>query len=167
MVDQLMASDDDESRYIALVERFRQFGCGNAEGWARSEIDENIPQLARFVFLRQLWNLVITPEAPRRLNDYAGPNDDGRGGALRRIKECGVASNDLLTIVREAQIDVIREVASILDELNTLDSQYDGIRWGLFEIDDNDCPTRPIDCLHESVDDEDVIPRPQDRRTNG
>jgi hypothetical protein len=162
-----MPSADDDSRYNALVERFRQLGCGNAESWARSEIDEDIPQLARFVFLRQLWNLVVTPENRRRLNDYAGPNDDGRGGALRRIKECGVDLNDLLTIVRESQIDMIREVASILDELYTLDSQYDGIRWGLFEIDDNDSPTRPIDCLHESIDDEDVMPLPQDRRTNG
>jgi hypothetical protein len=41
------------------TERFRQLGAIDPESWARSETDEDIAQLARFVFLRQLWELVI------------------------------------------------------------------------------------------------------------
>jgi hypothetical protein len=137
----------------SLAERFKKLGCENPESWARSEVEEDIPQLARFVFLRQLWGLVITPSRMRELNNFSGPNDDGRGGALRRIKDCGVDNKDLLTIVREAQVSVIREVASILDELYTLGPEFEGINWGLFEVDEEYRPTRPMDGLHESIDD--------------
>src|SRR5579872_1632644 len=38
---------------------FRKLGARNPESWARSQLEENIPQLARFLFLRQAWKLVI------------------------------------------------------------------------------------------------------------
>jgi hypothetical protein len=38
-----------------LAERFRAAGAGDPEGWAASEVEEEIPQLARFLFLRRLW----------------------------------------------------------------------------------------------------------------
>ncbi|HEX7375764.1 MAG TPA: hypothetical protein VF278_01565 [Pirellulales bacterium] len=151
-----MANDDD-SRYAALVGKFRELGCSDPDGWARSEIDEGVPQLARFVFLRELWNLVITHETSRKLNEYAGSNDDGRGGALRRLKECGINRNDLLTIVREAQIDVIHGVVSLLDELVEV---HPDVQWSLYEVDEEFRPMRVIDGLHESIDDEDVMSKP-------
>ncbi len=33
---------DDDSPYVALVQRYRQLGFTNAEYWARSEINENM-----------------------------------------------------------------------------------------------------------------------------
>jgi hypothetical protein len=39
----------------ALAEQFRALGAGDPEGWAASEVEEDIPQLARFLFLRRLW----------------------------------------------------------------------------------------------------------------
>jgi hypothetical protein len=38
-----------------LAEQFRAHGAGDPEGWAASEVEEDIPQLARFLFLRRLW----------------------------------------------------------------------------------------------------------------
>ena len=39
----------------ALAERFRAAGAEQPEAWAASEVEDDIPQLARFLFLRRLW----------------------------------------------------------------------------------------------------------------
>ena len=41
------------------TERFRALGARNPEGWARSQIEEGIPQFARYIFLRQAWRSII------------------------------------------------------------------------------------------------------------
>ncbi|HEX2208857.1 MAG TPA: hypothetical protein VHG93_14350 [Longimicrobium sp.] len=38
-----------------LAETFRALGAGDPEAWAASEVEDGIPQLARFIFLRRLW----------------------------------------------------------------------------------------------------------------
>jgi hypothetical protein len=38
---------------------FEKLGAGDADGWARSQLEENIPQLARFLFLRQAWRAIV------------------------------------------------------------------------------------------------------------
>lgn len=48
-------SAGDERNVWALAETFRALGAGDPEGWAASEVEEDIPQLARFLFLRRLW----------------------------------------------------------------------------------------------------------------
>jgi hypothetical protein len=39
-----------------LTALFKKVGARKPEGWARSQIEEGIPQLARFLFLRQAWH---------------------------------------------------------------------------------------------------------------
>jgi len=149
-----------EDRIAALAERFRRLGCAEPDSLARTQIEEDTPELARFVFLQELWRLVIRNGDLYGLNYFAGPNDDGRGGALRRIKECGVDLKDLFTVIQEAQINVIRDLAGVLDGLNNLGRELEDVSWGLYELDSDLKPTRPIDSLHESIDDEDVqLPR--------
>jgi hypothetical protein len=48
-------SPEDQRRAQALAERFREAGAEQPEGWAASEVEDDIPQLARFIFLRRLW----------------------------------------------------------------------------------------------------------------
>jgi hypothetical protein len=47
--------DEQRRRAEALAEQFRGLGAGDPEGWAASEVEEDIPQLARFLVLRRLW----------------------------------------------------------------------------------------------------------------
>lgn len=47
---------DDRRRAEALAETFRELGAGEPEEWAASEVEDDIPQLARFLFLRRLWS---------------------------------------------------------------------------------------------------------------
>ncbi|HEX6368703.1 MAG TPA: hypothetical protein VF006_07220 [Longimicrobium sp.] len=48
-------SPEDRKRAESLAERFSELGAGDPEAWAVSEVEEDIPQLARFIFLRRLW----------------------------------------------------------------------------------------------------------------
>src|SRR5262249_25800627 len=45
-----------------LTELFRKLGADDPAGWARSQIREGIPQLARYLFLRQAWRQVLGPD---------------------------------------------------------------------------------------------------------
>jgi hypothetical protein len=38
-----------------LAATFRKLGARDPEGWADSQVEEGIPQLARYLFLRQAW----------------------------------------------------------------------------------------------------------------
>jgi hypothetical protein len=46
---------EDRTRAEELAERFRAAGAEEPEEWAASEVEEDIPQLARFLLLRRLW----------------------------------------------------------------------------------------------------------------
>jgi hypothetical protein len=48
-----------------LTAVFRKLGARNPEGWARSQILEGINQLARFLFLRQAWRLIVSEDDAR------------------------------------------------------------------------------------------------------
>jgi hypothetical protein len=90
-----------------LSELFRKLGARGPEGWARSQIRENIPQLARFLFLRQAWKLVISEDDREWISEARGgdPNDSGGdiGPAIARILAAGGDENDLTKIVRVMQ----------------------------------------------------------------
>jgi hypothetical protein len=142
-----------DEQFEALAERFRRLGADAPEAWARSEIEEDIPQLARFVLLRFLWSLVIPENDRSWFRSAAGRGDDGQGGALRRLLAAGVSRDDLTAVVRERQIALLHEVVSVLDGLLDRPSDAEGVTWGLFETDAGGRPGRPIDGLHESLDD--------------
>lgn len=48
-------SPEDRRQVEALAAKFRAAGAEEPEAWAVSEVVEEIPQLARFLFLRRVW----------------------------------------------------------------------------------------------------------------
>lgn len=48
-------SPENRKRAEELAEKFRAAGAEEPEGWAVAEVAEDIPQLARFLFLRSVW----------------------------------------------------------------------------------------------------------------
>jgi hypothetical protein len=50
---------NQNERLEALTATFAALGAPDPGEWARSEVDEDIPQLARFCFLRSLWPKLI------------------------------------------------------------------------------------------------------------
>src|SRR5262249_23724024 len=93
-----------------LIAMFRTLGCGDPEGWARSEVSENIAQLTRFLFLHRIWSDDIDSWAREPLQWITGlikeadrdPNGHfaDAGLALRRMTERGVTASDIASVAR-------------------------------------------------------------------
>jgi hypothetical protein len=134
-----------------LTDLFARLGADNPAGWARSQIREGIPQLARFLFLREAWKQVV-PENDRAWLQWQESIDPaGPGGAvvpaLARLKARGVDESDLTTLVRVMQWRLLFRLCYLLDD----PGDFEHMAWRLFQVDDNDQPVAIIDGLHESV----------------
>ena len=142
-----------------LVDLFRRLGAPSPEGWAHSQVTEGIPQLARFLFLKEAWSNVV-PEGNTAWIENAirsaqvQPNAPyaGLGSALARCKAAGASPDDLTEIARCVQAELLFAIAYLLEgPPDGLDIDVD-VSWGLFETDQRGDPTKTrIGDLHESV----------------
>jgi hypothetical protein len=138
-----------------LTDLFVRLGARNPAQWAHSEITERIPQLARFLFLRQAWTHVV-PETNRNwIRDLASVDGNGPegnvGAALGRLTAQGVDENDLTTVVRAMQRKLLFALCYLLDDPGTLEPEVRDIAWRLFQVDENERPIAVIASIHESV----------------
>jgi len=138
-----------------LADLFRKLGARDPAVWARSQVEEGLPQLARFIFLRQAWKLVVADHDRGWLSEFAEDDQRGPGGAigpaLKRLLALGVSEDDLTTVVRVMQWRVLSGLCQLLDDPGNLESEVEDIAWRLFEVDENDRPIAAISGLHESV----------------
>ena len=152
-----------------LTEHFRALGAFDPESWARSQIEEGIPQYARLVFLRQAWQSVIADgdtswidpeiqEAERRPRQPGA----GIGPALKRMLAAGASREDITEVVRVMQWSVLQGIAYQLADPGVVEYPSDEtprVNWTLFEVDDDGQPLHAINGLHESVLDTDPTGR--------
>lgn len=150
-----MSKTDEQMKLTAL---FKRLGAPEPEEWASSQLNEGIPQLHRFLFLRQAWRHVVNEDdaswidawvedANRRPDDpYAGV-----GHALKRLRETGAADADILDIVRGVQAEFLFTICYLLGDPNIEEPEAQHINWGLFSTDDEGAPIESIDSLHEDV----------------
>lgn len=143
-----------------LSELFRRLGAHEPEQWAHSQAAEGIPQLLRFLFLKDAWSFVYPdgdsswidrqiesatkdPEAP-----YAG-----LGHALAKCRAAAVSDEDLTEIARCLQAQMIFDIGYLLDAGSLTDvSDEEEVTWGLFQTDEAGVPFGPaVGGLHESV----------------
>ncbi|GAA2193736.1 hypothetical protein GCM10009848_54930 [Micromonospora lupini] len=129
---------------VSLAERFEELGAQDPEGWARSEISENIPQLARFMVLRALWREAISPWMDASaLSDVA---------AAQRLIEAGADPHDVLLVARAGAYEAVFAAVCILDEGGDPNARESDPGWHLIETDAECNPTgREIGGLHESL----------------
>jgi hypothetical protein len=148
-----------------LTEHFAALGANEPESWARSQVEEGIPQYARMVFLRGAWQNVI-PDGdtswidPRIKDAQRGPRDPGAGigPALERMLAAGVSREDIAEVVRVMQWSVLAGIAYQLSDPEAVsypNEEMPTVEWALFEVDEDGEPLHPIDGLHESVLDTD------------
>lgn len=148
-----------------LTEHFRLLGASNPESWARSQIEEGIPQYARLVFLRQAWQSVIADGdtswiEPQIQEAECHPRQPGAGigPALKRILAAGASREDIAEVVRVMQWNVLASISYQLADPEVVEYPIDKmprVNWTLFEVDDKGQPLHPIDGLNESVLDTD------------
>jgi hypothetical protein len=142
----------------ALTARFRAAGAPDAEAWARSQLDEGIDQLSRFLFLRQAWGAVIRDGATEWIDamiaqarkDPGGPGS-AIGPALERTLGAGAAPADLAEIVRTMQWELLFSLCYLLEDPGLSEPDLAGVSWGLFSLDADGEPVARIGGLHESV----------------
>lgn len=148
-----------------LAEILRLAGARDPEAWAESEASENIPQLARYLFLRAAWRGVVSDGDTSWIDSHARPNGPanapgaGIETALARLREQGVDREALSEVVRVMQWNMLSHICQLLDDpylavedLQLVPELADyKFGWGLFELDGDGKLGRPIEGLIESV----------------
>jgi hypothetical protein len=138
---------------------FAKLGATEPESWARSQLEEGIPQLQRFLFLRQAWRDVVREGDTDWMQHFiqrAQEDPDspyaGVGHALRRCLDKGASAQDLNDIVRGMQAQFLFSLCYLLDDPMLTEEELSDFGWGLFEVDTDGRPVPPcIGGLHESV----------------
>ena len=142
----------DEKKLAAL---FELLGASNPADWARSQVREGIPQLARFLFLRQAWRNVLRPADTGWIDEALKGDPSGPGGgivrSLKNVETAGVTREDLTEIVRVKQWELLFQFCYLLDSPRIEEADADDISWGLFQIGEDGVPGQHINGLHQSV----------------
>jgi hypothetical protein len=146
------------TKFSRLLRLFEIAGAPNPRGWAQSEANENIPQLSRFLFLRQAWRSVIADNDVSWIDheiEHArrrpGEPGTGLGPALERLLSCGCRREDLTEIARTVQWQLLHAICYQLSDPSIDEPELKNVGWALLEVDEEGNIGRVIDGLHESV----------------
>jgi hypothetical protein len=143
-----------------LTKVFTELGASFPELWAKSQVDEGIPQLLRFLFLKSAWQYVVAEGDSSWIEEQIKLSRDrpqgpyaGLGQTLEKLRNQGVSSENLTTIARCLQAQMIFNLGYLLDAGPSEQTEkIQDVTWGLFEVDDDGHPFGPaISGLHESV----------------
>ncbi|WP_211245722.1 hypothetical protein [Actinomadura oligospora] len=105
-----LATLPQEQRATAdgLLEAFTRLGADAPGEWARSEVAEGLPQLARFLLLRQLWTEAI--------NGRENPGALENVPAAARLVSAGADRGDVVLAMRAAAFEAVFATLLALDE---------------------------------------------------
>ena len=140
-----------------LTEIFRQLGAPNPEKWASSQVEEAVPQLARYAFLKEAWDRVI-PEGnaewiDREIRHYESDPDlpfAGIGRALLQLRSLGAVDGDLVDLVRGMQVSMLFSLLYMLNDSGETGDET-GVDWTLFQTSPEGEVLDAISFLHESL----------------
>jgi len=137
-----------------LAEVFRKHGADDPESWARSQLEEGIPQLAIFCFTKALWEGVIAEGDDGWIDQEiewakSRPRDPcaQSGPALEEMLAKGVSRQAITDLVRVFQYSVLFHACSLLDGSQTVDMPVND--WALYQVDEDGKPVAIIQGLHE------------------
>jgi hypothetical protein len=127
----------DEQAIDTLAERFAALGAPDPRGWASSQLREGVPQLARFVFLREAWRRVVAEDDPSWIDDavarFERDSDApyaGAGRALKRLRALGADDRDLIDLVRATEAEFLFRLCHVLADPGLVDDPAaEGVLW--------------------------------------
>jgi hypothetical protein len=146
--DEWLATVDPDARARALKLRnvFADLGADDPEGWARSEVSEDIAQLARFIAVRTLWRDTINVWSEKSLNSNA---------AASRLLARGADAADLVRLARaaayQAVFGVLYRLAGEGSDYELEDRVENLPGWRLMETVNDSLTGRDVGGLHESI----------------
>lgn len=139
-----------------LTALFTKLGASNPEQWARSQLDEGIPQTERFLFLKQAWSQIV-PEndaswiensIAAAARDPGGPFSD-IGHALKSLTAKGATGEELTALARGMQAALLFGLCYLLEGPHG-DDPVEDVGWGLFSTNAEGAPAQRLIGLHES-----------------
>ena len=141
-----------------LTALFRKLGAPDPGQWARSQRDEGIDQLARFVFLREAWKLVVPPDDASWIDRTLAGEQPGRsepcsglGPALTRMLAAGAEREDIHEVVRVMQYELLFALCYLLEDPGALEDELADLSWQFVRTNADGEAVGPIDGLHESL----------------
>lgn len=131
-----------------MVDLFRSLGASNPEAWAHSEATEPIAQLARFCFLRRVWQDAIEPWRDRD-TFYPIP---GLSDRVDGLIASGCDPEALSSLAATIAYHVSFAILMAIDDGTDPDEALPLPGWRLVETDQNGQYTgRTLNLLHESL----------------
>ncbi|MFJ9817750.1 hypothetical protein ACIRU3_21290 [Streptomyces sp. NPDC101151] len=128
----------------SLRAQFEALGAADAPDWVKSEIDENRPELARFVLLRSLWRGAI--------DGWASPGALEQVAAARRLLDAGADRDDLVLLARAVAYEAVFAAVDELDSGGDVNVSGVDVGWVVMESGEDGSPTaRLLTGLHEDL----------------
>lgn len=128
----------------ALEETFRELGARDP-AWSAKAHARGDAILARSVFARSLWDEIANDGSDRWRKTLGWP------AILTRIEKLlrGEGSEeDMSVVLRQASVNTLMSIVSVLDRGEAEEGRFgeiaSGARWGLFEVDEDGKPLRPL-----------------------
>lgn len=141
-----------------LAATFRKLGARDPEDWARSQVEEGIPQLARFLFLRQAWRQIVQEDDSSWIDasiDRARSHPEepyaGVGHALGKLRARGATKEGLTDVVRGMQAQLLFSICYLLEDPGDVEPEAGDVGWVLAQVDQEGTVLDTIGGLHESV----------------
>ncbi len=149
-------SDRDIENLTAI---FRALGATDPESWARSQVEEGIPQLAIYLFLKSAVDPISELQGLRTLREILRRVGTREGvAALNRLAKSDESVADILYVVRSVLCDYLTEIAFLIDDAAAMrfsgwpfEETLERVRWGLFQTDADGKPIAALSGLHEVV----------------
>jgi hypothetical protein len=141
-----------------LTSILRDLGADDPESWANSEVNENIPQLARFMFLKGAWQQIVPDDDTTWIDNVlqnvpADSNDPFAGAAhsMRAMLDAGISKSVIAQLVRAMQAEFLSGLCYMMDDPGSVEGNDEYVDWSFVELDSDGNTGRTINCLHESV----------------
>jgi hypothetical protein len=137
---------------------FRKAGAREPEAWAASQLEEGIPQLARFLFLRQAWRAIVDENDKGWIAKAIGDSESyplepyaGVGHALQSLRARGATDEELTDLVRGTQAELLFRICYLLEDPGDVEPEFSDVAWALVQVDGDGSIIGSIGGLHESV----------------
>ena len=165
-----------------LTKIFQRLGAKDPESLAKSQIEDGIPQLVGFLFLKSLWQSVVNEGDSKWIETqlaYAEKEPDGphagAGHAIASLRAKGATDEELTDLVRCTQAESLFAFCLILDNpydaLQDLDPELaEEMGWVFAQTDGEENIVAIAGGFHESVLEMDPTGRemrPRKRLDNG
>jgi hypothetical protein len=141
-----------------LAALFRKLGARDPEAWAKSQVEEGIPQLARFLFLRQAWRSVVAEDDPKwidqaiaRATSHPKEPYAGVGISLASLRKRGATDAEITDLVRGMQAEFLFQLCYLLDDRGDVEPDVANVAWALVQTDEDGNVLNTVAGLHESV----------------